>query len=75
MLWNIALQTYASIEMSGLINIAHYHVLRSCETTFLRAVDAAEADTLRTGVGQDFDGGAVEDGDDRAASARSRGEV
>jgi hypothetical protein len=32
-------------------------------------------DTLRTGVGQDFDGVAVEDGDDRAASAISRGEV
>jgi hypothetical protein len=31
---------------------------------FLRAVDATEADTLRVGVVQDFDGVAVEDGDD-----------
>ena len=30
---------------------------------FLRAVDAAEADTLRVGVVQDFDGVAVEDTD------------
>jgi hypothetical protein len=33
---------------------------------FLRAVDAAETDTLRVGVVQDFDGVAVEDGDDGA---------
>jgi hypothetical protein len=32
----------------------------------LRAVDAAEADTLRAGVVEDFDGVAVEDGDDLA---------
>jgi hypothetical protein len=31
---------------------------------FLRAVDAAEADTFRVGVVQDFDGVAVEDGDE-----------
>ena len=30
--------------------------------TLLRAADAAEADTLRVGVVQDFDGVAVEDG-------------
>ncbi len=30
---------------------------------FLRAVDAAEADTLRVGVVQNFDGVVVEDGD------------
>ena len=31
---------------------------------FLRAVDAAEADTLRVGVVQGFDGVAIECGDD-----------
>jgi hypothetical protein len=31
---------------------------------FLRAIDAADANTLRMGVVQDFDGIAVEDGDD-----------
>jgi hypothetical protein len=30
----------------------------------LRAVDAAEADTFRMGVVQDFDGVTVKDGDD-----------
>jgi hypothetical protein len=34
---------------------------------FLRAVDATEADTLRVGVVQDFDGIAVEDGNNGAA--------
>ena len=32
----------------------------------LRAVDAAEADTFRVGVVQDFDGVAIENGDDGA---------
>ena len=39
--------------------------------TFLRAVDTAEADTLRMGVVQDFDGVAVEDGDDGAGGFRT----
>jgi hypothetical protein len=38
---------------------------------FLRAVDTAEADTLRMGVVQDFDGVAVEDGDDGAGGFRT----
>jgi hypothetical protein len=38
----------------------------------LRAVDAAEADTLRVGVVQDFDGIAVEDGDNRAGEVSGR---
>ena len=38
---------------------------------FLRAVDAAQADTLRVGVVQDFDGVAVEDGDDGAGGFRT----
>jgi hypothetical protein len=33
---------------------------------FLRAVDAAEADTLRLGVVENFEGVAVEDGNDGA---------
>jgi hypothetical protein len=37
----------------------------------LGAVDAAEADTLRVGVVQDFDGVAVEDGDDGAGEVGS----
>jgi len=35
---------------------------------FLRTVDAAEADTLRAGVVQNFDGVAVKDGDDEAGT-------
>jgi hypothetical protein len=38
---------------------------------FLRAVDAAEADTFRVGVVQDFDGVAVEGRDDRTGEGRS----
>jgi hypothetical protein len=43
--------------------------------TFLRAVDATEADTLRVGVVQNLDGVAVEDGNDGAGevSGRRRG--
>ena len=41
-------------------------MLHPCESTFLRAVDAAESDTLRMGVVQDFDGVAVEGGDNGA---------
>jgi len=37
--------------------------------TFLRTVDAAEADTLRAGVVQDFDGVAVEDRDELTAQS------
>ena len=33
---------------------------------FLRTVDAAQADALRVGIVQDFDGVAIEEGDDRA---------
>jgi hypothetical protein len=36
---------------------------------FLRAVDDTEADTLRVLMVQDFDGIAVEDGDDGAGEA------
>ena len=39
--------------------------------TFLRAVDAAEADTLRVHVVQHFDGVAVEDGDHGAGEVGS----
>jgi len=38
---------------------------------FLRAVDAAEADTLRVGVVQNFDGVTTEDGDDGAGEVGS----
>ena len=38
----------------------------------LRAVDAAEPDTLRVGVVQDFDRVAVEDGDDLAGEVSKR---
>ena len=38
---------------------------------FLRAVDAAEADAFRVLVVQDFDGVAVEDGDDGAGEVGS----
>jgi hypothetical protein len=37
--------------------------------TFLRAVDAVEADTFGAVVVQDFDGVAVEDGDDEAVGS------
>ena len=39
---------------------------------FLWAVDAAEADTFRVVVVQDFDGVAVEDGDDGAGEVGSQ---
>jgi hypothetical protein len=39
--------------------------------TFLRAVDATESDTFRICVVQDFDGIAVEDGDDGAGEVGS----
>ena len=41
----------------------------------LRAVDATEADTFRVLVVQDFEGVAVEDGDDRAGEVRREGEL
>jgi hypothetical protein len=40
---------------------------------FLRAVGAAEANTLRALVVQDFDGVAVEDGNDTAGEVGERG--
>jgi hypothetical protein len=40
--------------------------LMAVRLTFLRAVDAAEPDTFRLGVVQDFDGVAIEDGDNFA---------
>ena len=40
---------------------------------FLRAVDAAEADAFRVVVVQDFDGVAVEDGDDGAGEVGESG--
>jgi hypothetical protein len=39
---------------------------RAVRLAFSRAVDAAEADAFRVLVVEDFDGVAVEDGDDRA---------
>ena len=42
---------------------------------FLRAVDAAESDTFRVLVVQDFDGVAVEDGDDGAGEVSSERET
>jgi len=39
--------------------------------TFLRAVNAAETDTFSSAVVQDFDGVAVEDGDDGAGGAHT----
>jgi hypothetical protein len=38
----------------------------NADAAFLRAVDAAQADTLRVSVMQDFNRVAVEDGDDGA---------
>ena len=42
------------------------HHIGSPGLAFLRAIDVAEANTLRVGVVQDFDGVAVEDGHNRA---------
>ena len=43
-----------------------------CDLAVVRAVDTAEADTFRVLVVEDFDGVAVEDGDDGAGEVGSR---
>ena len=44
---------------------------RSIGLAFFRAVDPAEADAFRTSVVQDFDGVAVEDGDNGAGGSHT----
>jgi hypothetical protein len=44
---------------------------RAVGLAFLRAVDAAESDAFRVVVVQDFDGVAVEDGDDGAGGSHT----
>ncbi len=44
---------------------------RAIGLAFLRAVDAAQTDTFRVSVVQDFDGVAVEDGNDGAGGSHT----